>query len=126
MLDRLIQQALAQVLQAEWDRSFSRFSFGFRPQRSAHQAIACAQQSFGKATPGWWTWMWSDSLTAWVHEVLMSRVKRRIADPPVLIADRPIPEEWSDDRNDVGANRGGSRRKGVRYPLCWQICCWMT
>jgi RNA-directed DNA polymerase len=44
VLDRLIQQALAQVLQVEWDRLFSRFSFGFRPRRSAHQAVACAQQ----------------------------------------------------------------------------------
>ena len=53
VLDRLIQQALAQVLQAEWDRSFSRFSFGFRPQRSAHQAIACAQQFLREGTTGW-------------------------------------------------------------------------
>ena len=43
VLDRLIQQALLQVMQRELDSSFSRFSFGFRPRRSAHQAIACAQ-----------------------------------------------------------------------------------
>ena len=44
VLDRLIQQALLQVLQPEWDKTFSRFSFGYRPRRSAHQAVACAQQ----------------------------------------------------------------------------------
>jgi RNA-directed DNA polymerase len=44
VVDRLIQQALLQVLQERWDPTFSRHSFGFRPGRSAHQAIAQAQQ----------------------------------------------------------------------------------
>lgn len=43
VLDRFIQQALLQVLQARWDRTFSDHSYGFRPGRSAHQAIAKAQ-----------------------------------------------------------------------------------
>lgn len=43
VLDRFIQQAVLQVLQAKWDRTFSDFSFGFRPNRSAHQAVSCAQ-----------------------------------------------------------------------------------
>ena len=43
VLDRFIQQALLQVLQARWDRTFSEHSFGFRPGRSAHEAIAAAQ-----------------------------------------------------------------------------------
>jgi RNA-directed DNA polymerase len=44
VLDRFIQQAVMQVLQAEWDRTFSETSFGFRPGRSAHQAVARAQE----------------------------------------------------------------------------------
>ena len=84
VLDRLIQQALAQVLQAEWDRSFSRFSFGFRPRRSAHQAIACAQQFLREG----YAWVVDLDVERFfdrvVHEVLMVRVKRRIADPRVL------------------------------------------
>ena len=44
MLDRFIQQAVLQVLQADWDRTFSEHSFGFRPERSAHQAVARAQE----------------------------------------------------------------------------------
>ena len=44
VLDRLIQQAAMQVLQGQWDATFSRHSYGFRPQRSAHQAVAQAQQ----------------------------------------------------------------------------------
>jgi RNA-directed DNA polymerase len=43
VLDRLIQQAVMQVLQADWDPTFSEMSFGFRPGRSAHQAVAQAQ-----------------------------------------------------------------------------------
>ena len=84
VLDRLIQQALAQVLQMEWDRSFSRFSFGFRPRRSAHQAVSCAQQFLREG----YDWVVDLDLERFfdrvVHEVLMSRVKRRIADPRVL------------------------------------------
>jgi RNA-directed DNA polymerase len=44
VLDRFIQQAVLQVLQADWDRTFSEHSFGFRPQRSAHQAVKRAQE----------------------------------------------------------------------------------
>ncbi len=44
VLDRFVQQAVAQVLQQDWDRTFSEHSYGFRPGRSAHQAVAAAQQ----------------------------------------------------------------------------------
>src|SRR5262244_2865571 len=44
VLDRFIQQAVMQVLQKRWDPTFSEHSYGFRPGRSAHQAVAQAQQ----------------------------------------------------------------------------------
>jgi RNA-directed DNA polymerase len=44
VLDRFIQQAVMQVLQGRWDRTFSDHSYGFRPGRSAHQAVVQAQQ----------------------------------------------------------------------------------
>src|SRR5712664_3937982 len=44
VLDRFIQQAVMQVLQRRWDRTFSDNSYGFRPERSAQQAVAQAQQ----------------------------------------------------------------------------------
>ncbi|PYU64021.1 MAG: group II intron reverse transcriptase/maturase, partial [Acidobacteria bacterium] len=44
VLDRFIQQAVMQVLQRRWDRTFSPHSYGFRPGRSAHQAVEQAQQ----------------------------------------------------------------------------------
>jgi len=63
VLDRFIQQAVLQVLQGRWDRSFSDFSFGFRPGRSAHQAVALAQEYVAQGY-GWvWTWIWRSSST---------------------------------------------------------------
>ena len=44
VLDRFIQQAVMQVLQRRWDRTFSEHSYGFRPGRSAHQAVEQAQR----------------------------------------------------------------------------------
>jgi len=38
-LDRMIRQAVMQVLQRQWDPAFSEYSYGFRPGRSAHQAV---------------------------------------------------------------------------------------
>ena len=52
VLDRLIQQAVMQVLQRQWDRTFSEHSYGFRPGRSAHQAVAQAQQYIAEGH-GW-------------------------------------------------------------------------
>src|ERR1039457_5008715 len=52
VLDRFIQQAVMQVLQRQWDRTFSDHSYGFRPGRSAHQAVAQAQQYIAKGH-GW-------------------------------------------------------------------------
>jgi RNA-directed DNA polymerase len=44
VIDRLIQQGLLQALQKRWDPTFSEHSYGFRPGRSAHQAVAQAQR----------------------------------------------------------------------------------
>ncbi|MFH2045729.1 MAG: reverse transcriptase domain-containing protein [Pseudomonadota bacterium] len=44
VFDRFIQQALLQVLQQKWDATFSEFSYGFRPKRSAHQAVKQSQE----------------------------------------------------------------------------------
>jgi hypothetical protein len=44
VVDRFIQQAVLQVLQRQWDPTFSDHSYGFRPGRSAHQAVTKAQQ----------------------------------------------------------------------------------
>lgn len=84
VLDRFIQQAVLQVLQSEWDQTFSHSSFGFRPQRSAHQAVACAQ---GYLRTGY-SWVVDLDLERFFdtvnHDVLMHRVRRRVKDDRVL------------------------------------------
>jgi len=52
VLDRFLQQPVMQVLQQRWDPEFSDHSYGFRPGRSAHQAVAQAQQYIAEGY-GW-------------------------------------------------------------------------
>ena len=84
VLDRFIQQALLQVLQAQWDESFSQFSYGFRPGRSAHQAIRQAQQ-YVKAGQRWVVDIDLEKFFDRVdHDKLMGKVRKRVSDPRVL------------------------------------------
>lgn len=84
VLDRFIQQAMLQVLQSKWDQTFSDSSYGFRPGRSAHQAIAKAQ-SYIKAG---YVYVVDIDLEKFFdqvnHDRLMSRLSLRIVDKRVL------------------------------------------
>jgi len=84
VLDRFIQQAMLQVLQAQWDGSFSDQSYGFRPGRSAHQAVECAQGYLRKG----WRWVVDIDLEKFFdrvnHDKLMSLVRERVKDVRVL------------------------------------------
>lgn len=84
VLDRFIQQAVLQVLQGEWDGTFSESSFGFRPGRSAHQAVAAAQR-FVAEGHGWVVDIDLEKFFDRVnHDMLMARVARRVADKRLL------------------------------------------
>jgi RNA-directed DNA polymerase len=84
VLDRLIQQALLQVLTPVFDPCFHDRSFGFRPGRSAHQAVEAARQSIADGA----AWVVDVDLDAFFdrvqHDVLMARLARRVADKQVL------------------------------------------
>jgi len=84
VLDRLIQQAIAQVLQTEWDHDFHEHSYGFRPNRSAHQAIRYAQETIRQG----YCWVVDCDLEAFFdgvnHDLLMTRLKDRHRDPQLL------------------------------------------
>ena len=54
VLDRMIQQALMQVLQRQWNPTFSEHSYGFRPNRSAQQAVTQAQEYMRRVIALWW------------------------------------------------------------------------
>jgi len=84
VVDRLIQQAIAQVLQGEWDEQFHEHSYGFRPKRSAHQAIRHAQTTMRSGRD----WLVDCDLAAFFdrvnHDVLMHRLKKQTTDGDVL------------------------------------------
>jgi RNA-directed DNA polymerase len=84
VLDRFIQQAVMQVLQAAWDPTFSAASFGFRPGRSAHQAVARAQ-AFIASGHGIVVDLDLEKFFDRVnHDILMGLVAKRVTDKRIL------------------------------------------
>jgi len=84
VLDRFIQQAIAQVLNVHWDKDFHENSYGFRPKRSAHQAIKYAKHIIQSGH----SWVVDLDLKSFFDEVnhdrLMKRLAMRIEDDVVL------------------------------------------
>ena len=84
VLDRFIQQAVMQVLQGRWDRTFSDHSYGFRPGRSAHQAVEQAQQYIAEG----YRWCVDLDLEKFFdrvsHDKLMARIEARVSDRRLL------------------------------------------
>jgi RNA-directed DNA polymerase len=84
VVDRLIEQALHQVLSPRFEPDFSDSSYGFRPQRSAHQAVLKARQYVREGR----RWVVDIDLEKFFdrvnHDILMSRLARRIKDKRVL------------------------------------------
>jgi RNA-directed DNA polymerase len=84
VLDRLIQQAVMQVLQRSWDSTFSEHSYGFRPKRSAHKAVAKAQEYIASGR----RWVVDLDLEKFFdrvnHDRLMSALGKRVRDQRVL------------------------------------------
>ena len=84
VIDRLIQQAILQVLQWRWDPTFSAFSYGFRPGRSAHQAVAQAQAYIEQGYNVVVDIDLEKFFDHVCHDRLMSRLAERIADKRLL------------------------------------------
>jgi RNA-directed DNA polymerase len=112
VLDRFIQQAVMQVLQKRWDPTFSAHSYGFRPQRSAHQAVAQAQQYVAEGH----AWVVDIDLEKFFdrvnHDRLMGAVARRVADKRLLRLIRAfltagVMEEGLVSAVDEGTPQGG-------------------
>lgn len=84
VLDRLIQQAVMQVLQRKWDRTFSEHSYGFRPGRSAHQAVEQAQKYIAEG----YRWVVDLDLEKFFdrvnHDRLMAKIAERVGDKRML------------------------------------------
>ena len=112
VLDRFIQQSILQVLQPIFDPTFSQYSYGFRPGRSAHDAVRQAQQYVQEGR----TWVVDVDLEKFFdrvnHDVLMSRLAKRIEDRRLLRVIRRYLEagimaEGVVVRRDEGTPQGG-------------------
>ena len=84
VLDRFIQQALLQVLQPLFDPSFSNHSYGFRPQRSAHQAVKAARECVQQGRKVVVDVDLAKFFDRVNHDILMGRLAKRVADKTML------------------------------------------
>jgi RNA-directed DNA polymerase len=122
--DRLIQQALLQVLQPLIDPTFSEHSYGFRPGRRAQDAVLAAQRY---AQQGYRIVVdvdLSQFFDRVNHDILIDRLSKRVNDAGVMRLVRACLNAGMMDGGVVIERVEGTRRKAVRSPRCWPMCCW--
>jgi group II intron reverse transcriptase/maturase len=117
VLDRFIQQAVLQVLQPRIDPTFSEHSYGFRPGRSAHQAVCQAQRE----VQGGRRWVVDVDLEKFFdrvhHDLLMGRVAKHVADARVLRLIRRYLEAGIMVEGVVAERHEGTPQGGPLSPL---------
>jgi len=116
-LDRFVQQAVLQVLQERWDRTFSEHSYGFRPGRSAHQAVAQAQAYLAEG----YRYAVDIDLEKFFdrvnHDMLMGRVAKRVSDKRLLKLIRAFLCAGMMENGLVGPTEEGTPQGGPLSPL---------
>ena len=117
VLDRFIQQAVLQVLQADWDRTFCAHSYGFRPQRSAHQAVARAQELIASGHDVVVDIDLEKFFDRVNHDILMGLVAKRVADTRILKLIRGFLTAGVLADGLVGATEEGTPQGGPLSPL---------
>ena len=117
VLDRFIQQAVMQVLQRRWDRTFSEYSYGFRPGRSAHQAVAQAQQYIAEGY-GWVVDLDLEKFFDRVnHDKLMGQIAKRVEDKRLLKLIRAFLNAGVMENGLVSPSVEGTPQGGPLSPL---------
>ena len=121
VIDRLLQQALHQVLSPLFEPHFSASSYGFRPQRSAHQAVLKARQYVREGR----RWVVDIDLEKFFdrvnHDILMSRLARRIKDKRVLRLIRSYLQAGMMSNGLTTVRREGTPQGGPLSPLLSNI-----
>ena len=121
VLDRFIQQAVMQVLQRTWDRTFSKHSYGFRPGRSAHQGVAAAQQYIAAG----YRWVIDLDLEKFFdrvnHDRLMAKLAERISDKRMLKLIRTFLQAGVMENGLVSSVDEGTPQGGPLSPLLSNI-----
>src|ERR1700716_1965053 len=117
VLDRLIQQAVMQVLPADWDGTFSETSFGFRPKRSAHQAVARAQAYIASGYAVVVDIDLEKFFDRVNHDILMGLVAKRVADKRILKLIRGFLTAGAMEGGLVSPTEEGTPQGGPLSPL---------
>ena len=121
VVDRLIQQALHQVLTPIFDPDFSESSYGFRPGRSAHQAVQQAR-AYVAAGRRWVVDLDLEKFFDRVnHDILMSRVARKVKDKRILRLIRRYLQAGTMTGGLVSVRREGTPQGGPLSPLLSNI-----
>src|SRR5438445_9228103 len=116
-LDRFVQQAVMQVLQKQWDRTFSDSSYGFRPGRSTHQAVAQAQRYIA-AGYGWVVDLELEKFFDRVnHDKLMGQIAKRVGDKRLLKLIRAFLNAGVMENGLVSPSVEGTPQGGPLSPL---------
>jgi RNA-directed DNA polymerase len=121
VLDRMIQQAVMQVLQRKWDQAFSEHSYGFRPGRSAHQAVEAAQKHIAAG----YRWVVDLDLEKFFdrvnHDKLMAKIAERVGDKRLLKLIRTFLTAGVMENGLVGPVDEGTPQGGPLSPLLSNI-----
>jgi len=121
VVDRFIQQAVLQILQQRWDPTFSDHSYGFRPGRSAHQAITQAQQYIAEGNGVVVDIDWEKFFDKVNHDRLMAALAKRIADKRMLKLIRAFLNAGVMENGLVSAVDEGTPQGGPLSPLLSNI-----
>jgi group II intron reverse transcriptase/maturase len=116
-MSRFVQQAVMQVLQRQWNPTFSRHSYGFRPRRSAHHAVAQAQQYIAQGF-GWVIDLDLEKFFDRVnHDKLMGQIAKRVEDKRLLKLVRAFLNAGVMENGLVSPSVEGTPQGGPLSPL---------